>query len=120
MLGKKIVLGVLRGGWGYSVQGCGTDQVVQVTFQSEVGNTVYDKMIEPSEISNIVEVTVGPTREAIDTARFISKESSGKMGYAIAEAAYKMGVKIVLVSGPTARAEPTGVNTVRVTSAEEM
>jgi phosphopantothenoylcysteine decarboxylase/phosphopantothenate--cysteine ligase len=64
-------------------------------------------------------VTAGPTREPIDPVRYISNRSSGKMGYAIAEAARRRGAKVTLVSGPTALAEPA-VHVVRVTTAAEM
>src|SRR5690349_24493338 len=47
-------------------------------------------------------ITAGPTREAIDPVRFISNQSSGKMGYALAEAAVKRGAHVILVSGPVA------------------
>ena len=65
-------------------------------------------------------VTAGPTQEAIDPVRFISNRSSGKMGYAIAEAARTRGASVVLVSGPTALTPPSGVECVWVTTAEEM
>jgi phosphopantothenoylcysteine decarboxylase/phosphopantothenate--cysteine ligase len=64
-------------------------------------------------------VTAGPTREPIDPVRFISNRSSGKMGYAIAEAARRRGANVTLVSGPTALAEPA-VNVVHVTTTAEM
>ncbi|MDP9192202.1 MAG: bifunctional phosphopantothenoylcysteine decarboxylase/phosphopantothenate--cysteine ligase CoaBC [Acidobacteriota bacterium] len=65
-------------------------------------------------------VTAGPTREPIDPVRYISNRSSGKMGYAIAEAARKRGAKVTLVSGPTALEDPAGVDVTRVITAEEM
>ena len=65
-------------------------------------------------------VTAGPTREAIDPVRFISNRSSGKMGYAIAEAALKAGHRVRLISGPVALEAPRGVQRVDVTTAEEM
>jgi phosphopantothenoylcysteine decarboxylase / phosphopantothenate---cysteine ligase len=65
-------------------------------------------------------VTAGPTREPIDPVRFISNRSSGKMGYAIAEAAQRRGASVTLVSGPTALMSPTGVAFTRVTTAAEM
>jgi phosphopantothenoylcysteine decarboxylase/phosphopantothenate--cysteine ligase len=65
-------------------------------------------------------VSAGPTREAIDPVRFLSNRSSGKMGYAVAEAARARGADVVLVSGPTALPRPEGVSTVDVVSAEEM
>jgi len=65
-------------------------------------------------------VTAGGTREAIDPVRFLGNRSSGKMGYAIAEAALQRGAKVVLVSAPTALQPPEGCAFVPVTSAEEM
>jgi phosphopantothenoylcysteine decarboxylase/phosphopantothenate--cysteine ligase len=65
-------------------------------------------------------VTAGPTREPIDPVRYISNRSSGKMGYAIADAARKRGATVTLVSGPTALTVPAGVEVTRVVTAEEM
>ena len=68
----------------------------------------------------VVLVTAGPTREPIDPVRYISNCSSGKMGYAVAEAARRRGARTVLVSGPTALAAPEGVEFVPVTTVAEM
>ncbi len=65
-------------------------------------------------------VTAGPTREEIDPVRFVSNHSSGKMGYAIARAAWRRGAEVALVSGPTCLENPWGIETVRVESAMEM
>lgn len=65
-------------------------------------------------------VTAGPTREAIDPVRFISNHSSGRMGYAIAEAARDLGARVTLVSGPTSLPAPVGIDVVAVTSTREM
>lgn len=65
-------------------------------------------------------VTAGPTHEAIDPVRYIANSSSGKMGYAIAEAAARRGAEVVLVSGPTALPCPEGVRRVDVVSAAQM
>lgn len=65
-------------------------------------------------------VSAGPTQEAIDPVRFISNRSSGKMGYAMAEAARARGADVVLVTGPTALVGPPGVEVIAVTSASEM
>ncbi len=67
-----------------------------------------------------VMVTAGATIEAIDPVRYISNHSTGKMGYAIAEALAKRGAEVTLVSGKTSLATPQGVRRVDVTSAEEM
>ena len=65
-------------------------------------------------------ITAGPTYEAIDAVRGITNRSSGKMGYAIAQAAVEMGAEVLLVSGPTALVKPQGAKVVNVTSAAEM
>ncbi len=65
-------------------------------------------------------VTAGPTLEAIDSVRYISNHSSGKMGYAVARAAALRGAEVTLVSGPTALDIPEGVRFLSVTTAEEM
>jgi phosphopantothenoylcysteine decarboxylase/phosphopantothenate--cysteine ligase len=68
----------------------------------------------------VVLVTAGGTREAIDPVRFVGNRSSGKMGYALAEAAQNRGAKVVLVSGPTALRVPARCEHVPVTTADEM
>jgi phosphopantothenoylcysteine decarboxylase/phosphopantothenate--cysteine ligase len=68
----------------------------------------------------VVLVTAGPTREPLDPVRFLSNRSSGKMGYAIAEAAASRGAQVILVSGPTALPPPPGVDMVHVDTAQEM
>ncbi|TCT26826.1 phosphopantothenate-cysteine ligase /phosphopantothenoylcysteine decarboxylase [Melghiribacillus thermohalophilus] len=68
---------------------------------------------------NII-ITGGPTREALDPVRFFTNHSSGKMGYALAQAAQQLGGKVTFISGPTSLGCPAGVNCVEVTSAEEM
>ncbi len=65
-------------------------------------------------------VTAGPTREPLDPVRFLSNRSSGKMGYALAEAARRRGARVVLVSGPVALAPPYGVERLEVETAAEM
>jgi len=92
------------------------------------------RMLEPEELAarvrfhlaekdyagRTVLVTAGPTREYLDPVRFISNPSSGKMGYAVAEAARDRGARVILVSGPTALPRPFGVEFVPVESALEM
>ena len=68
----------------------------------------------------VVLVTAGGTREAIDPVRFVGNRSSGKMGYALAEAAQNRGAKVVLVSGPTALRAPARCELISVTTAEQM
>jgi phosphopantothenoylcysteine decarboxylase / phosphopantothenate---cysteine ligase len=65
-------------------------------------------------------VSAGPTREALDPVRFLSNPSSGKMGYAVAEACRELGAEVTLVSGPVSLPEPSGLSLVKVTTALEM
>lgn len=94
------------------------------------------RMAEPEEILAHVErlilrggsklegrrvlVTAGPTREPLDPVRVISNAASGKMGYQLAERAFARGADVILVAGPTALKPPTGVETVSVTTTEEL
>lgn len=65
-------------------------------------------------------VTSGPTHEAIDPVRYIANRSSGKQGHAVASALAKLGAEVTLISGPVALDDPQDVNTIHVTSAEQM
>jgi phosphopantothenoylcysteine decarboxylase/phosphopantothenate--cysteine ligase len=99
------------------------------------GETGPGRMLEPGEILDAlltvgaatgalagrrVVVTAGPTRERIDPVRFITNRSSGKMGFAVAEAARAAGADVILVSGPVNVATPPGVQRVNVETAEQM
>jgi phosphopantothenoylcysteine decarboxylase/phosphopantothenate--cysteine ligase len=70
--------------------------------------------------SETVLITAGPTQEPIDPVRYLSNRSSGKMGYALAEAAAARGAKVILISGPVSLTPPAGVETVPVRTAAEM
>ncbi len=65
-------------------------------------------------------ITAGPTREPIDPVRYLSNRSSGKMGYAIAEAAIEAGHDVVLISGPVSLDPPHGVQLISISTADEM
>ena len=99
------------------------------------GDTGKGRLAEPEDIVAVVRevlegtkdlqglnvlVTAGPTHEPIDPVRFISNPSSGKMGFALAEAALERGAEVTLVTGPVGLADIAGVNMVRVTTAREM
>ncbi len=76
---------------------------------------------EPKRLEGTsVLITAGPTREAIDPVRYISNHSSGKMGYAIADAAAQLGAKVTLVSGPVSLNAPSHVERISIDSAEQM
>jgi phosphopantothenoylcysteine decarboxylase/phosphopantothenate--cysteine ligase len=86
------------------------------------------KGVEGLEVSSVAQdlsgerflITVGATREEIDPVRFISNRSSGRMGFALAEAALKRGGEVVVVAGTTTVSPPAGVKIVKALSAEEM
>ncbi|MDQ3960113.1 MAG: bifunctional phosphopantothenoylcysteine decarboxylase/phosphopantothenate--cysteine ligase CoaBC [Pseudomonadota bacterium] len=79
------------------------------------------RLFHPGTLTGVrILVTAGPTREAIDPVRFISNRSSGRMGYAIAQAAIEAGAKVILVSGPVALAAPQGLERIWVETAGEM
>jgi phosphopantothenoylcysteine decarboxylase/phosphopantothenate--cysteine ligase len=78
-------------------------------------------VVSPQDLAGEkVLVTAGPTQEPMDPVRFISNPSSGKMGYALARCARRRGAKVVLISGPTALADPESVTMIRVQTAQEM
>ena len=71
-------------------------------------------------VGQTVLITAGPTRERIDPVRYLTNRSSGRMGYALAEAALRRGARVLLVSGPTSLTPPGAAEVTRVESAEEM
>ena len=80
-----------------------------------------ERMLGPRDLDGVpVLVTAGPTREMLDPVRFLSNPSSGRMGYAVAEAARDRGAQVTLISGPVALDPPRGIKVLRVVSAEEM
>ena len=80
-----------------------------------------EELSAPPDLEGVpVLVTAGPTRERLDPVRFLSNPSSGKMGYAMAEAARDRGARVTLVSGPVALAPPADVHFVQIESAEEL
>ncbi|MGI9946618.1 bifunctional phosphopantothenoylcysteine decarboxylase/phosphopantothenate--cysteine ligase CoaBC [Vibrio hyugaensis] len=98
------------------------------------GDVGPGRMLEPMQLVGLCEqffqpkllagksvlITAGPTREAIDPVRYISNHSSGKMGFALANAAAQLGAKVTLVSGPVSLNTPAGVERINVASAQEM
>ncbi len=88
-------------------------------------DSVVEETMRVAQRSRLLEkkkilVTAGGTRERIDAVRYISNRSSGKMGFAIAEAARRRGADVTLVSGPTSLSVPWGISFVQVETSEEM
>lgn len=82
---------------------------------------LLEQAVGPNDLKGLrVLVTAGGTQEAIDPVRYISNHSSGKMGYAVAEAAARRGAQVTLISGPVALSAPVGVKVISIASAEQM
>jgi phosphopantothenoylcysteine decarboxylase / phosphopantothenate---cysteine ligase len=100
---------------------CGMTGAGRLAILDSIVQTVCDALGSREDLSGeTILVTAGPTQEPIDSVRYISNRSSGKMGYALAEAARRRGARVVLIAGPTP-AEPPAVHTLeRVHTAGEM
>ncbi|HTB92828.1 MAG TPA: bifunctional phosphopantothenoylcysteine decarboxylase/phosphopantothenate--cysteine ligase CoaBC [Candidatus Sulfotelmatobacter sp.] len=118
MLRKRGVR-IVEPGEGYLA--CGMTGPGRLAAQDEILKAVREVVEAQQDLAGeTVLVTAGPTCEDIDPVRFIANRSSGKMGYAVAEAAARRGAKVILISGPTALETPEGVERVDVRTAEEM
>ena len=96
---------------------CGDEDVGRMSEPETIVARVCELLRGQDDLAGKhVLVTAVPTREMVDPVRFLSNRSSGKMGYAIAEAAARRGARVTLVSGPVALERPRGVETVPVTS----
>lgn len=112
----------------------GINMIGPASGSQACGDVGMGRMLEPVAICEAVArlfsrgelagktvvITAGPTREAIDPVRYISNHSSGKMGYALAEAAVEAGARVILISGPTHLPQPERVERVAVESALDM
>ena len=99
---------------------CGEEGAGKMPDVPDLVNIVRERFVARDLAGQRVLVTAGPTREPLDPVRYLSNRSSGKMGYAIADAARRRGAQVTLVSGPTSVIVPAGVELTRVTTAEEM
>jgi phosphopantothenoylcysteine decarboxylase / phosphopantothenate---cysteine ligase len=100
---------------------CGTVGTGRMAEPDEIAGAVLQILGHSKDLAGeVVMVTAGGTREALDPVRFIGNRSSGKMGYALAEAAQSRGARVILVSGPTGLYPPLNCELVKVTSAAEM
>jgi len=110
---------IVEPGEGYLA--CGMTGPGRLAAQEEIVKAVEDVLRAGQDLAGeTVLVTAGPTCEDIDPVRFLSNRSSGKMGYAVAEAAARRGAKVILVSGPTSLEAPQGVERQDVRSTREM
>ncbi len=116
------------------LQGYGVKLLGPTTGSQACGENGIGRMLEPNELVHCVQelfqtkvlhghhvlVTAGPTREPIDPVRFISNRSSGRMGYAVAQAAQAAGAQVTLISGPVTLSPLPDVTLISVDSAQEM
>ncbi len=100
---------------------CGMTGAGRLAGQQSIVSAVREVLKAQRDLQGeTILVTAGPTCEDLDPVRYFTNRSSGKMGYAVAEAAARRGAKVFLVSGPTALEVPAGVERMSVRSAEEM
>lgn len=100
---------------------CGISDVGRMSEPGEIFQKACELLLAKRDFEGkTVLVTAGPTREKLDPVRFLSNRSTGKMGYAIAEAARDRGAKVELVTGPVSLTPPTGVTVTRIESTRDM
>lgn len=116
---RKYGMQVIDPAWGYLA--CGDTGAGKMPEPAELlEHILLEIACEKDLAGQKILVTAGPTREAIDPVRYITNHSTGKMGYAIAQAAARRGADVTLVSGPVNLSAPLGVKLVPVVSAREM
>jgi phosphopantothenoylcysteine decarboxylase/phosphopantothenate--cysteine ligase len=101
-------------------QACGEQGLGRVSEAEQIISALRLYSVSQLLAGKKIVVTAGPTREPIDPVRYISNYSSGKMGYALAEAAAMAGAQVTLISGPTSLSISSGIKLIRVESAQEM
>lgn len=99
---------------------CGYEGKGRLADPEAIVAEVAKALSEPDLAGQTVLVTAGPNREPIDPVRFISNRSTGKMGFALAAAAWRRGAEVTLIAGPTSLPTPHGVRRIEVTTAESM
>jgi phosphopantothenoylcysteine decarboxylase/phosphopantothenate--cysteine ligase len=100
---------------------CGMTGAGRLASQEQIVAAVRETLHFKRDLEGLtVLITAGPTCEDLDPVRFLTNRSSGKMGYAVAEAAARRGARVILVSGPTSLDAPAGVHRIDVRTADEM
>jgi phosphopantothenoylcysteine decarboxylase/phosphopantothenate--cysteine ligase len=100
---------------------CGMTGAGRLASQEQIVAAVRETLHFRRDLEGqTVLVTAGPTYEDLDPVRYLTNRSSGKMGYAVAEAAARRGARVILVSGPTSLESPAGVERIAIRTAEEM
>lgn len=100
---------------------CGMVGPGRLAEPARIADAVAGLMLHNRDLQGeTILITAGPTQELIDPVRFISNRSSGKMGYALADAAVERGARVILISGPVDLPAPRGIDLIRVQTAREM
>src|SRR5215475_11036755 len=100
---------------------CGMIGPGRLAANETIVHAVMEALGAAQDLANeTVLVTAGPTREPIDPVRYLGNRSSGRMGYAVAEAALRRGARVILISGPTSLKPPSTAEFVPVKTAHEM
>jgi phosphopantothenoylcysteine decarboxylase/phosphopantothenate--cysteine ligase len=112
--------GVIFVGPEEGAQACGEQGLGRVSEAEQIINALRLFEVQQLLVGKKVIITAGPTRESIDPVRYLSNYSSGKMGYAMAEAAARAGAQVTLISGPTGLNVSEGIKLIKVESAQSM
>jgi len=116
---RKRGVHIVEPGSGYLA--CGMVGAGRLADPEQIVAATLERLGVTQELAGeTVLITAGPTHEPIDPVRYLGNRSSGKMGYALAEAALRRGAKVVLVSGPTALKPPSAAETIFVETAQQM
>lgn len=99
---------------------CGDEGIGRMSDIHEIIEAIRFALSNKDLAKEKILVTAGPTREYLDPVRFISNRSSGKMGYAIARAAYRRGAEVTLIGGHSPLSQPKGINFISVETASDM
>lgn len=119
-LAQLVLRGVFNLGVDEGLQACGENGPGRLLAPEMLVNRFSKIFLNNLLSGKKVVITAGPTQEFLDPVRYLSNPSSGKMGYALAQAALEAGAKVILISGPVALAPIEGVQLISVTSAIEM
>ncbi len=99
---------------------CGEEGIGKMANISQIVESIKSALTINDLVNEKVVVTAGPTREYLDPVRFLSNRSSGKMGYAMAIAAFRRGAEVTLISGHSSLQQPEGIKFISVETADEM
>jgi phosphopantothenoylcysteine decarboxylase/phosphopantothenate--cysteine ligase len=119
-LESLLLRGVVQVGPEKGPLACGEEGVGRMAGIADIIESIKFSIAKKDLLNEKVLVTAGPTREYLDPVRFLSNRSSGKMGYALARAAFRRGAEVTLISGPSLLDRPKGIRFMSVDTSEDM